>query len=808
MTTLSPTSPTSGGDPEEPATRAGAASLSLPPALMERLVTSLKKYLPVSEVELIEEVAAFAATATSSAAVLRDMLTVGAILADMHIVDATGITAGMLHHAAIDPATHTVDPALGERIATEFGVDALALIASIAHFSALESQRKSRQAQGGPRKRAANEQARHQQLEKIRKMFVGMGDDPRVVIFMLADHLMRVRAAGTLPADEALLLAEESRDIYAPLAARLGMARVEAELEDRAFAQLDPDEYRRVSNLVEQIRREQQAYIDRVCAILKDEAAKIGISADVSGRYKHLWSIYRKLERNGWDIQQVYDLIAFRIIVPTIPDCYAMLGQVHALWPPKEDRIKDFIAHKKPNGYQSLHTTVFCLDRRLAEIQIRTPEMHKNAEYGAAVHWYYKDVGDNAQLDKNLGPWITQIRDWQSDLQQLTAGQEELNSSAVASAQQTRIYVFTPHGDVKDLPLGSTPVDFAYQIHTNLGDHCAGARIISSGPQVTKRMVPLDYVLDSGEIIEIMTRRDAHPTRDWLKFVRTHAAKTHINRYLKQHERDIYITVGRERLDADLRKANLGTLEGLSEEILNAVVQQLDYAAAEDMFADIGGDTLRPSAVIQAIQARLKSNAPPAPEEEKALAPTSTPPTADAVLNLAGVGGLLARLANCCHPLPPDPIVGYISRGRGIVIHHTRCRSLHRLREREAERLVQVNWQQMRLDHYEASLVVLAHDRTGLMRDVTQQIQEMKINMQSVSSLTNRKGVATIALTLQLHISPTRKNDDGTVVADEVQVKQLLDEAIRRITAIRDVMLVQRDTKCLSDAPPVSLPGG
>ncbi len=801
MTTLSLSTTSSDGDAGENVPRPDVTTLPVPPALMERLVASLQKYLPTSEVVLIQAVAAFAATATTSAAVLRDMLTVGAILADMHIVDAVGITAGMLHHAAINPATYTVDPVLGEVIAAEFGGDVLALIESIAHFSALESHRKSRQVQGGPRKRVANEQARHQQLEKIRKMFVGMGDDPRVVIFMLADHLMRLRAAGSLAADEALLLAEEARDIYAPLAARLGMARVEAELEDRAFAQLDPDEYRRVSNLVEQMRREQQTYIDRVCTILRDEAAKIGIVADVSGRYKHLWSIYRKLERNGWNIQQVYDLIAFRVIVPTIPDCYAMLGQVHALWPPKEDRIKDFIAHKKSNGYQSLHTTVFCLDKRLAEIQLRTAEMHKNAEYGAAVHWYYKDVGDNAQLDKNLGPWIAQIRDWQNDLQQLTAGQEAPDASAAATAQQTRVFVFTPHGDVKDLPLGSTPVDFAYQIHTSLGDHCAGARIISSGPQVTKRMVPLDYVLDSGEIVEIITRRDAHPTRDWLKFARTHAAKTHINRYLKQHERDIYITVGRERLDAEMRKLNLGTLESLSEEILNAVVAQLDYAVAEDLFADIGGDTLRPSAVIQAIQAWLKSSAPPAPEVDELPAPAALP-TSDAVLNLAGVGGLLARLANCCHPLPPDPIVGYISRGRGIVIHHTHCRSLRRLREREAERLVQVNWQQMRLDRYEAPLVVLANDRTGLMRDVTQQIQEMKLNMQSVSSLTNRKGVATIALTLQLHVLTTRKHDDGTMIAPEVQVKQLLDEAIRRIAALRDVLLVQRDTKALLDNEP------
>jgi guanosine-3',5'-bis(diphosphate) 3'-pyrophosphohydrolase len=790
MPILSPVPTDGNGDPEE-----HSVALPLPAALLERLIATLRRYLPPSDVALVREVTDFAATATRSPAILRDMLTVGEILAQMHIVDATGITAGMLHHAAIDPETHAIDPALLERIALEFGSDVTALIQSIAQFRTLESQRKSRQLQSGARKRESSAQARHQQLEKVRKMFVGMGDDPRVVIFMLADHLLHVRAKD-VPPDEATLLAEESRDIYAPLAARLGMARVESELEDRAFAQLEPDEFRRVSNLVEQIRREQQQYIDRVCTILKEEAAKIGIVAEVSGRYKHLWSIYRKLERNGWDIKEVYDLIAFRVIVPEVPDCYAMLGQVHALWPPKEERIKDFIAHKKPNGYQSLHTTVFCLDKRLAEIQIRTAEMHKNAEYGAAVHWYYKDVGDQAQLDKSLGPWIKQIRDWQSDLQTYTAGQDTTIPSEGVGGGPSRIFIFTPQGDVKDLPFGSTPVDFAYQIHTTLGDHCAGARIIASGAQVAKRLVPLDHELESGQIVEIITRKDAHPTRDWLKFVRTHAARTHINRYLKQHERDIYITIGRERLDADMRKVNLGSLEALSEENLNAVMQQLDYHAAEDIFADIGGGTLRPSAVIQAIQARIKITAPPAPEKDADKPTITAMPTSDAVLDLAG-GGLLARLANCCRPLPPDPIMGYISRGRGIVIHNERCRSLARLREREGERLVPVTWRQMRLDRYEAPLIVLANDRTGLMRDVTQQIQEMKLNMQSVSSLTNRKGLATISLTLQLQISPQRKNDEGAPLPDEVQVKQQLDEAIRRIAAIRDVVLVQRDTRAL-----------
>ncbi len=782
--------------------------LPLPSGLMERLHRALHSYLPVSDQTLIDEVCSFIAQYATDEAQVRDILNVSIILGDMHI-DATGITAGMIQHVAVDPEKHAVIAELGRRVTDEFGADVYYLLENVAHFSAIEAQRRNKHFTSTPRKRESTEQARHAQLEKVRKMFVAMGDDPRIVVFKLADHLAQMRQRA-MPPDDLLLLAEESRDIYAPLAGRLGMGRVEAELDDLAFAIVQPEDFRRVTNLVEQVRQEQKGYIDRVCQMLRDEGAKIDIIADVAGRYKHIWSIYRKLARNGWDIHEVYDLIAFRVIVPTVGECYSMLGQVHGLWKPKEDRIKDFIAHRKANGYQSLHTTVFCLDMRLAEIQIRTPEMHQHAEYGAAMHWYYKDVGDNATLDKRLAPWVKQIREWKNDLQQRDDGDAATTIAAPdAATQQERIFVFTPHGDVKDLPRGSTPVDFAYQIHSDLGQHCAGARIIITGQQVTKRMVPLDYRLDNGQIVEIITRRDAHPTRDWLKFARTHAARSHINRYLKLHERDIYITVGRERLDAELRRASLGTLDALSEDVLHILTTQLDYEKPEELFADIGGDTLRTSAVIQALQAHLRTIAPAIPvpaTTEEPRPQTQSLPTTDAVLNIAGVGGLLARLANCCHPLPGDPIIGFISRGRGIVIHHTHCRSLHRQREREAERLIGVDWAQMRLNRYDAPIVVFAHDRTGLVRDITQQVSEMKLNMQSVGSVTNRKGQATVSLTLQLHINTDKRLEERPHA--EV-VRQSLDEAMRRFRTIKDVTEVQRDTHTLlPDGITLPLPTG
>lgn len=764
-----------------------AKPVELEPALkttFDKLRAATTKYMPPADQVLLEQLLAFAQTTAPDAARLRLMAQTGLILTDMHI-DVMGITAGMLQHVAIDPISTEIIPEVADRIGKEFGLDVPYLIENIVHFTHIE-QRKGKRVSKNPRNsdtstdrrsRERSDADRKRQIETIRRMFVAMGDDPRVVVFKLADHLLRMRALDQ-PTEVRLALAEEARDIYAPLAGRLGMSRIECELDDLAFAQLEPEEFRRVKNLVDQVRAEQRGYIEQVCTVLTEEAAQVNIHAEVTGRYKHLWSIYNKLVRNGWDIHQIYDLIAFRIIVPTLPDCYAMLGQVHALWQPKEDRIKDFIAHPKPNGYQSLHTTVFCLDKRLAEIQIRTREMHQNAEFGVAMHWYYKDAGDTATLDKKLAPWLTQLQDWQNDLQQRTTGQEFVESTQETVGTRSQVFVFTPHGDVRELPSGSTPVDYAYRIHSNLGDRCAGARIITPGQTVTTRMVPLDYVLENGQIVEIITRKDAHPTRDWLKFVRTTAARSHISRYLKQHERDIYITVGRERFDREARIAGLGSVDSIGDDILSDVAEHFNYATIDDLFAAIGGDTVRPSAVITEVQAR-QPVATPAELIEEPMTSLPPLPSSEAVLNLAGAGGLLARLANCCHPLPGDPIEGYISRGRGIVIHHGLCRSLQRLREREGERLVTVDWDQMRLDRYEAAVVLTAHDRTGLLRDVTHQVQEMKINMGTVTSLTNRKGVAVITMTLQINT-----------------VKQL-DEAVSRFRAIRDVENVSRDLRCL-----------
>lgn len=759
-----------------------ASSLSTATSQYQKFQHVLGRYYQPAEIESIEAAYQFAVDHSVSQEMQSMMIKIGTILVEMRI-DAGGVVAGMLQYLVIDPVTSVVRSDFTKTIDQVFGTDCLILLNDIAHFSAIERKKgkrvikapKNSEIADDRRSRMREQQARKIQLETVRKMFVAMGDDPRIVIFRIAEHVRQLREIDPMTA-EAISLAQETRDIFAPLAGRLGMARFEIELDDLAFKIMEPEAFRRVSNLVSQVRAEQKGYIERVCDVLRTEAQKNDLHVEVYGRYKHLWSIYRKLLRNDWDIHQIYDLIAFRIIVASTEECYTMMGIVHALWSAKENRIKDFIAHPKSNGYKSLHTTVFCLDKKLAEIQIRTRKMHEDAEYGMAIHWYYKDVGDAARVDKKLNTWLQQLNDWQSDLQQNTSADEFIESGKEDYGTRSQVFVFTPHGDVLDLPYGSTPVDFAYRIHSKLGNTCAGARIISTETGLSTRMVPLDYRLENGQIVEIITRKDAHPTRDWLKFAKTASAKTHINRYLKQYEREIFIIVGRERLQRETKQLNLGSIDDIGDEILNDVAQSLNFEKADDLFAALGSEAVRISAVIQEIKLHLPTpvleDLESATTEEQGSASST-----DLVLNLSGARGLLARIANCCHPLPGDQIVGYISRGRGIVIHHQQCRSLKRLREREGERLLQVNWDQMLQEWYDAAIIVIANDRKGLLRDVTQEINEMHVNMSNVSSSTNRKNITTITLTL--HIQNTKQ----------------LEDAIRRINSVGDVKQVGRDTR-------------
>ncbi|MBV9616609.1 MAG: bifunctional (p)ppGpp synthetase/guanosine-3',5'-bis(diphosphate) 3'-pyrophosphohydrolase, partial [Ktedonobacteraceae bacterium] len=676
------------------------------------LLACLRQYMTPSEIERVRSAlrlaldACIGVSGERSIPLFEHALAVATILAQMHI-DAIGVSAGLAFEAV------DADLLSLERVEQELGSVTARVVGSMARLNILERQ-KQNVAEGvasgqiaqlsgvrknhGEREESSTkprirEAMRKQQAETVRKMFIAMAEDPRVVLLKLAYrlHAMRNMCQPSYQGDqqEMLTMALETREIYAPLAGRLGMSRVESELEDRAFQILEPDKYSWVQDIVELESKQWRSYVERVCGILRTEMDVIGVKAEVSGRVKHLYSFYKKIQRNAdnvqdleklkeaVDINQIHDLIAFRILVDSTPDCYIVLGHVHSLWKPKEGRIKDFIANPKPNGYSALHTTVFCLDDQLAEIQIRTFAMHEMAEYGVAMHWHYKDVGDYASSSaRELLTWLRQLAEWQRDLHSVNTSDTEFVEAVKDDIFQEQIFVFTPKGEVKDLPVGSTPLDFAYRVHTKIGDKCAGARIISQvgsdeGERLVTRMVPLDYELKSGEIVDIVTNRTAHPTRDWLNFARTAAARSKIRRYIKTHERHINIQIGQERLDRELKAAGIARgLEVMTEDAENWLCAEYHLEEFEDILSAIGADDIRPRAVVVKLNELWREGKEPKESKETEELPVvvasgSAKSTTDARLQVAGVSGLLTKLANCCYPLPGDEVVGFVSRGKG-----------------------------------------------------------------------------------------------------------------------------------------------
>lgn len=712
----------------------------------------------------------------------------------------------------------TAPSELRQRLGGALGEQVAHTIASLERFDAL--QRPGADLRRSARNDAASEETsrtrqrvrqrqRLQDADNLRRMFMAMAEDPRVVVIKIADQLRLMRAvraaadwwrahaddeepsgdAGLASAGatvpmwalaECEVIAQETRDIYAPLAARLGMGLMESELEDLAFAVLEPHEYQWLSEAVAEQAFERSAYVERVCAVLREEIRKIGIEAEVSGRVKHLYSIYKKVQRSGsHDLSALYDILAFRVIVRTNQDCYQVLGHVHQLWRPKDGRIKDFIASAKPNGYQSLHTTVFCLDGRLAEIQIRTREMHHTAEYGLAMHWYYKAVGDTASATaKPLQVWVQQFNEWQQEVLATTGVTGSPVPPTPGDALKDQIWVFTPAGDAKELPAGATPLDFAYRVHTDLGNHVAGVRITSDdgSGHLTKKLVPLDYELRSGDVVEIIKRTSAHPTRDWLRVARTKVAQSRIQRYLNGAERERHLLAGRERLEHELAGMGLRRgVEELDDGDLDWLAQEMGQSNPDGLFIAIGNEKVRLSAVLARIRERLRIQPPE-------LQPVETPiPLAPAReshvgASVEGMAGMLTSLASCCNPLPGDDLLGYITRGRGVMVHRADCPNLRYLLSRQPERAVTVDWPKLdNTQTFRAAVVIEGDDRTGLLRDVTGVVSDHKINM------------------LRVSVGTRRKPDRATISAVlEIQRPDQLEQVLRDIRRVSGVELAER----------------
>ncbi len=652
-------------------------------------------------------------------------------------MDAETLAAALLHDVPED--TDVTLPEIEKR----FGREVARLVDGVTKLSKFGSARTMEE----------------QQAENIRKMFMAMAEDVRVVIIKLVDRLHNMRTLGFLPADKQARIARQTMEIYAPLAHRLGMWQVKWELEDLSFKYLEPDSYRKLVTMLADRRKARESYVNKSIGVLRKELARLGIEAEISGRPKHLYSIHKKMERKGAEFSEIYDIHAIRVLVEDVKDCYAALGVVHSLWRPIPGQFDDYIAMPKANMYQSLHTAVIGPEAKPLEVQIRTKQMHEVAEAGIAAHWRYKEGsrGDR-RYDEKLA-WVRQLIDWQREVSDATEFVEGLKLDVF----QDQVFVFTPKGDVKDLPAGATPLDFAYRIHTDVGHRTIGAK-------VNNRLVPLDYKLRNGDIVDIVTTKAAHgPSRDWLNIVRTSHAREKIRGWFRRQQRDENIEQGRDLLDRELRRLAHETLASVSVDKLIEIASQLRYRELDDFYAAIGYGAVSPASVVSKLEIHDDVEIT-LPE----VAPTAAPPSTTGV-RVKGVGDLLVRFAKCCSPIPGDAISGYVTRGKGVTIHRSTCPSV--LSERDIERLIDVEWESVDAQTYPITVRIEANDRPGLLNEITNVVAENKVNIIAASIGVAPDGMALITATLK------------------VTSLQQLSRVLSRIERVRDVTSVTREVR-------------
>ncbi|HET7466041.1 MAG TPA: bifunctional (p)ppGpp synthetase/guanosine-3',5'-bis(diphosphate) 3'-pyrophosphohydrolase [Candidatus Dormibacteraeota bacterium] len=658
---------------------------------------------------------------------------VAAILADLEL-DAETLAAALLHDTVEDT------PLTSEAVEQEFGPEVARLVDGVTKLGRI-SLRSDQQ----------------QQAENIRKMMVAMAEDLRVVLIKLADRLHNMRTLDPLPEVKRRKISRETLDIYAPLAHRLGIGQIKWELEDLAFRNLEPDAYEDVAKRIARKRHERERLVTDLSEVLARELEKVGIQAEITGRPKHIYSVWQKMTRDQKDFTEIYDLSAIRVLVDSVRDCYGVLGVVHSLWKPVPGRFKDYVAMPKSNGYQSLHTTVIAHTGEPIEIQIRTHEMHRVAEFGVAAHWTYKEGGNDASFDQKLS-WLRSLLEWQSEV----GDAESFVDTVKIDLFQDEVYVFTPKGDVLNLPAGSTPVDFAYRIHTEVGHRCVGAK-------VNGRMVPLDYELKNGEIVEIVTTKAPHgPSRDWLSFVKSASAKERIRKWFKSQRREENVAKGRDLLDKELHRMHRVALADLPENKLAEIASAHRFATPDDFLAAIGYGDLSPHAVV--MRMALPTDGAGSDLRSIPLIPGGQPTPRVLV---RGVTGLLTKVAPCCQPVPGDPIVGYTTRGRGVTVHRADC--INAINAQDQARVVQVEWETAADHTYPVAIKIEAFDRQGLMRDIATVIAENRVNMSS--------------LDVKVH------EDKTAVVSATVEIDSLaqLSRLMEKIEGVRDVHTVARD---------------
>ncbi len=706
------------------------------------LKESVSGYLAADELELLEKAFQFAKKMhngqkrKSGEDFVIHPVEVAIILADLHM-DHETLCAALLH----DTVEDTV--ATKEQVAQLFGQNIADLVDGVTKITKIEVENLS-----------------DEQAETFRKMLIAMSKDIRVMVIKLADRLHNMRTLSALREDRRIFKATETREIYAPIAHRLGISSIKWELEDLAFFYLEPTKFKQVSRMVAETRHEREEYLQTIISILHDEMDKINVEAQIMGRPKHLYSIYQKMTRKGKGFSEIYDLIAVRIIVTSVKDCYSALGAVHSLWHPMPGRFKDYIAMPKFNMYQSLHTTVIGPTGRPLEVQIRTEEMHRMSEYGVAAHWRYKEKGGkgvDTAFDKQIA-WLREMVDWQDE----TKDSREFLKSLKTDLDPKEVYVFTPKGKAMSLRFGSTPVDFAYAIHTEVGNHCVGAKVNGS-------IVPLSYTLQMGDRVEILTQKSATPTRDWINMVKTPRARSKIRSFFSRISRSDDLQTGRDKLMLEMRKHGFGISSAQSMRAMRQVAEALGFKDADDMLVCVGtGKENATHVANRMLKILVDRGTEDAEKPLVGMSASSTgkmPPMITSVKRpkkhethtpsgvvVRGIDDVLVRLSRCCNPVPGDKIVGFVTRGRGVSVHRDDCPNAVALKQ-HPERIIEVFWE----DHtpssgrsFNVEVFIEALDRMNLLIDVASVLSEYGANVLSSSTNTHRDGMVEMRFLLQV----------------------------------------------------------
>ncbi|HTA53366.1 MAG TPA: bifunctional (p)ppGpp synthetase/guanosine-3',5'-bis(diphosphate) 3'-pyrophosphohydrolase [Candidatus Acidoferrales bacterium] len=682
------------------------------------LIERVRRYEPAADGEWLTRVYELATAAhqgqrrVSGESYIEHPLAVAGILADLE-VDHQTIAAALLHDVVEDTSITS------EQVSAQFGDEVARLVEGVTKLTRIPYQSKE-----------------DAQVENLRKMFLAMAKDIRVIIIKLADRLHNMRTLGSLTPAKQQAIARETLDIYAPIAHRLGIWKIKWEIEDECLRYLDQSSYAEIVELVAKTRREREADVEKAIARLRDEFKELKINAEIQGRPKHFYSIYSKIS-TGRDFSTIYDLTAIRIIVDTVKDCYAALGAVHAMWTPLPGRFKDYIAMPKPNMYQSLHTTVVGPSGDPLEIQIRTWEMHRTSEYGIAAHWRYKEGGKADQFENKLS-WLRALLEWQKDMRDSRVFMENLKLDLF----DTQVFVFSPRGDVYSIPAGGTPLDFAYQVHTDVGNHCVGAK-------VNGRIVPLDYAMQNGDICEILVNKSSgRPSLDWLSIVKTSSAKHKIKQWFRKERREENVLAGEEALEQELARAGLRT-DVARGALLERIAARLNYASPTDLYAAIGFGDASAQAVANRVREEFKhDNVVDLTKIGRKPAPRKSPRRSSGV-RIAGVDDVMVRLSKCCSPVPGDPIIGYVTIGRGVSVHRADCPNVAYMNA-TPERILQSQWLDDAGLTHGVDIEVEADDRSQLVQDIMAVFAELKTQVSSVNARVRKDGVAVTSLTVQI----------------------------------------------------------